>query len=146
MDKALGMQNPAVDNVVLLVSRLLLAGIFVHEGVFLAANFSAASTAMAKVGVPALAVIGTIALQLVAGIAIAVGWHARVGAAALGLFCLATAILFHVNFANRNELLHFEKDLAIAGGMFILMLRGAGGYFVQAFARQREEHESGWPW
>ena len=130
MDKALGMQNPTIDNVVLLVSRLLLAGIFVHEGVFLAANFSAASTAMAKVGVPALAVIGTIALQLVAGIAIAIGWHARLGAAALGLFCLATAILFHVNFANRNELLHFEKDLAIAGGMFILALAGAGGLSV----------------
>ena len=109
MDKALGMQNPMVDNVVLLVSRLLLAGLFVHEGVFLAANFAAASTAMAKVGIPALAVIGTIALQLVAGIAIAVGWHARLGAAALGLFCLATAILFHVNFANRNELLHFRE-------------------------------------
>ena len=134
MDKALGMQNPMADNVVLLVSRLLLAGIFVHEGVFLAVNFAAASTAMAKVGVPAPAVIGTIALQLVAGIAIAVGWHARLGAAALGLFCLATAILFHVNFANRNELLHFEKDLAIAGGMFVLMLRGAGDYSVGAFA------------
>src|SRR5580704_10376641 len=68
-----------------------------------------------------------------------VGWHARLGAAALGLFCLATAILFHTNFANRNELLHFEKDLAIAGGMFILMLRGAGGYSVLALAKQREE-------
>jgi len=146
MNKALGMQNPMVDNVVLLVSRLLLAGIFVHEGVCLAVNFAAASTAMAKVGVPAPAAIGTIALQLVAGIAIAVGWHARLGAAALGLFCLATAILFHVNFANRNELLHFEKDLAIAGGMFVLMLRGAGGYSVQVYARQREEHESGWQW
>jgi uncharacterized membrane protein YphA (DoxX/SURF4 family) len=43
--------------------------------------------------------------------AIAVGWHARFGAVALGLFCLATAILFHTNFAVRNELLHFEKDL-----------------------------------
>ena len=34
MDKALGMQNPMADNVVLLVSRLLLAGIFVHEEYF----------------------------------------------------------------------------------------------------------------
>ena len=50
----------------------------------------------------------------------------------MGLFCLATAILFHTNFANRNELLHFEKDLALAGGMFVLMLRGAGGYSVGA--------------
>ena len=139
MDKALGMQNPMVDNVVLLVSRLLLAWIFVHEGVFLAANFAAASTAMAKVGVPALAVIGTIALQLVAGIAIAVGWHARLGAAALGLFCLATAILFHTNFANRNELLHFEKDLAIAGGMFVLMLRGAGDYSVRRICQSENQ-------
>ncbi len=62
MDKALGMQNPMVDNVVLLVSRLLLAWIFVHEGVFLATNFAAASAAMAKVGVPALALVGTIGL------------------------------------------------------------------------------------
>jgi putative oxidoreductase len=144
MDKALGLRNTMVDNVVLLVSRLLLAGIFVHEGVFLAANFSAASTAMAKVGVPALAVICTIALQLVAGIAIAVGWHARLGAAALGLFCVATAILFHNNFANRNELLHFEKDLAIAGGMFVLMLGGAGDFSLGGLASWRFGYDDGW--
>jgi putative oxidoreductase len=137
MDKALGVQNTIVGNAVLLASRVLLAGIFVHEGVFLATNFAVASATMAKVGVPALALIGTIALQLVAGIAIAVGWHTRLGAAALGLFCLATAILFHTNFTNRNELLHFEKDLAIAGGMFVLMLRGAGAYSVGSLARRR---------
>ena len=146
MDEALEIQNTTFDDVVLLASRLLLAWIFVHEGVFLTANFASASTSMAKIGVPTVALVATIGLQLIAAIAIAVGWHARLGAAALGLFCLATAILFHTNFANRNELLHFEKDLAIAGGMFILMLRGAGGYSVQAFARQREESESGWQW
>lgn len=41
-----------------------------------------------------------------------------------------TASLFHTNFASQNELLHFEKDLAIAGGMFILALSGAGGLSV----------------
>jgi len=145
MDKALGMQNSTLENVVLLASRLLLAWIFVHEGVFLATNFAAASASMAKTGVPTVALVATIGLQLVAGIAIAVGWHARFGAAALGLFCLATAILFHTNFAVRNELLHCEKDLAIAGGMFVLMLRGAGRYSVQAWA-QRQEHDSRWQW
>ena len=64
----------------------------------------------------------------------------------LGLFCLATATLFHANFANRNELLHFEKDLAIAGGMFILMLHGAGGYSLETLARQRRERDGGWRW
>ena len=129
----------------MLASRLLLAWIFIHEGVFLATNFALRLLAWPKRRSRARP-RATIGLQLVAGIAIAVGWHARLGAAALGLFCLATAILFHTNFAIRNELLHFEKDLAIAGGMFILTLRGAGGYSLQAFARQREKHESGWQW
>lgn len=44
----------------------------------------------------------------------------RLAALTLGLFCIATATLFHTNFGNRNELLHFEKDLAIAGGLFAL--------------------------
>ena len=146
MDDAAGKPNSTLDNVVLLASRLLLACIFVHEGEWLIANFAAASAGMAKLGVPASALVATIALQLIAGIAIAVGWHARLAAAALGLFCLATAVLFHTNFANRNELLQFEKDLAIAGGMFILMLRGAGGYSVEAYARQRQERDGGWQW
>jgi putative oxidoreductase len=146
MDDVVRKPSSMLDNVVLLASRLLLAWIFVHEGEWLITNFAAASAGMAKLGVPAFALVATITLQLIAGIAIAVGWHARLAAAALGLFCLATAMLFHTNFANRNELLHFEKDLAIAGGMFILMLRGAGGYSLETLARQRLERDGGWPW
>ena len=142
MDRVLGIKNTTLDNVVLLASRLLLAWIFVHEGAFLAMNYDAASTGMAKMGVPAATLVPTIALQLVAGLAIAIGWHARLSAAALGLFCVATAILFHTNFASRNELLHFEKNLAIAGGMFVLMLRGAGSLSVDACVGQKARHES----
>jgi putative oxidoreductase len=120
--------RPAFQNLVLLTGRLLLAWIFVHEGVFLVVNFGAASATMAKAGIPAFALILTIVLQLSAGIAIAVGWQTRLGAAALGLFCLATAVLLHTNFAIRN--VHFEKDLAISGGMWVLMLCGAGGWSV----------------
>ena len=125
------------ENLILLASRLLLAWIFVHEGAFLVVNFDAAAAGMIKIGVSRYLLVATIALQLVAGLAIATGWHARAGAAALGLFCLATAILFHTNFASRNELLHFEKDLAIAGGMFLLMLRGAGDWSVAAMLPRR---------
>jgi putative oxidoreductase len=142
MDRIPGTQNSSLENAVLLVARLLLAWIFIHEGTFLAVNFDAASAGMAKMGVPAAVLVPTIALQLVSGLAIAVGWYARLGSMALGLFCLATAALFHANFTNRNELLHFDKDLAIAGGMFVLMLRGAGSLSVDAYLRQNARHES----
>jgi putative oxidoreductase len=130
--------STSFENPILLASRLLLAWIFVHEGAFLAMNFESASAAMAKMGVSVALVILTIALQLIAGLAIALGWYARAGSAALGLFCLATAMLFHTNFASRNEMLHFEKDLAIAGGMFLLMLRGAGDWSIAGLLRARQ--------
>jgi len=119
-------QLPKLEGLVLLGGRLLLAWLFANEAFALATSFDAAAASMAKMGVPPPVLIATIALQATAGLAIALGCGARSGAAALGLFCLATAVLFHANFHNRNELLHFEKDLAIAGGMFILMVHGAG--------------------
>lgn len=131
-------QRAMFYDAVLLISRLLLAWIFLHEGVFLVANFSSASASMAKLGVPPYLLVATIALQLVAGAAIAAGWHARWGALALGLFCLATAVLFHTNFSSRNELLHFEKDLAIAGGMFVLMVHGSGRWSIDGIRRRKE--------
>jgi len=113
-------------DVVLLAGRLLLSLIFVHEGVELATHFEGAQKAMAALGVGKPLLVATIALQLGAGLSVALGILARLGAVGLGLFCLMTASLFHANFASQNELLHFEKDLAIAGGMFVLALSGAG--------------------
>jgi|tagenome__1003787_1003787.scaffolds.fasta_scaffold20284165_2 putative oxidoreductase len=122
----------------LLLGRLLLAWIFLHEGFALAANHAAALAAIAKLGVSAPLAIASIVLQLVAGAALALGLQARLAALALALFCLATATLFHTNLASRNELLHFEKDLAVAGGMFVLAVCGAGAWsFDGLFARAR---------
>ncbi|MGC2785809.1 MAG: DoxX family protein, partial [Roseiarcus sp.] len=131
MSLAFEKQVAKLDDAVLLASRLLLAWLFVHEGLTLVSNFGPAAEGMSKMGVPPSLLIVTIALQLLGGVAIAIGWHARLGAVGLGLFCLATAVLFHQNFAVRNELLHFEKDLAIAGGMFVLMVRGPGAWSLR---------------
>jgi putative oxidoreductase len=118
---------------VLLVGRLLLALIFLHEGITLLTHFGSTVKAMAAVGIGPPLVVAVIALQLGAGFSVALGFLARLGAAALGLFCLATAMLFHQDFANQNELLHFEKDLAIAGGMFFVTVVGAGAFSLDRF-------------
>ena len=60
------------DNLVLLVGRLLLAWIFLHEGAFLLVNYSASSAAMAKMGTIALIGFGE------AGMAFAGAWRADV--------------------------------------------------------------------
>ena len=82
-----------------------------------------------------------ILMQFGAGLMVGSGWHARLGSLALGLFCLATAFLFHSNLSARNELLHFEKDLAIAGGMFVLTAVGAGSLTIDRFVNARRRPE-----
>lgn len=129
-------------DLLLLVGRLLLALIFLHEAVTLSLDFTAAASAMSKIGVPPYVLVLTIVLQLGSGLMVASGWHARLGSFSLGLFCFATAFLFHSNFAIRNELLHFEKDLAIAGGMFVLTAMGAGALSLDRLVKHRSSF--GW--
>jgi putative oxidoreductase len=135
MFTTINVRFPFASDLVLLVARFLLAWIFLHEGFVLVTGFDAAAAGMAKLGVPVPMLIGTIALQIVAGLMIALGFYGRYGSAALGLFCLATAVLFHNNFSIRNELLHFEKDIAIAGGMFTLMISGPGRWTLERWLR-----------
>lgn len=129
--------RPRLADLILLLGRLLLSLIFLHEGLSLIADITATLATFQKLGLPALVTVAVIALQIGAGLSIAAGLFSRLGAAALGLFCLATAFLFHTNFASQNELLHFEKDLAIAGGMFVLAVTGAGSLSIDSLVKRQ---------
>jgi putative oxidoreductase len=125
-------------SVGLLFGRLLLALIFVHEGWSIIGNYSGAAAYMLKFGVSDMLLPAVIALQLGGGLLIAAGLLARVFAAAFAVFCLLTAFLFHWQFADGNQLLHFEKDLAIAGGFLVLAISGPGEWTAERYI--------GWYW
>lgn len=129
--------RPGLADLILLLGRLLLSLIFLHEGWSLATDITATVDTFAKLGLSAPVAVATIALQIGAGLYIATGFLCRFGALALAFFCLATALLFHINLASQNELLHFEKDLAIAGGMFVLAASGAGSISIDNWLRKR---------
>jgi putative oxidoreductase len=129
--------RPELADLILFLGRLLLSLIFLHEGWSLAGDITATIDIFAKLGLSAPVALATIALQIGAGLSVATGFLTRLGALALALFCLATALLFHTNFASQNELLHFEKDLAIAGGMFVLAASGAGAISIDRLLRKR---------
>lgn len=136
--------RPRLADLVLLLGRLLLSLIFLHEGSTLAANITATIDTFATLGLSAPVALAVIALQIGAGLSIATGFLSRLGALALGLFCLATAFLFHTNFASQNELLHFEKDLAITGGMFVLAVSGAGSISIDNLLKRRASGMPAW--
>src|SRR5262249_40079641 len=80
-----------------------------------------------------------IAVELGCGILILCGYHTRAAALLLAGFCLVTAVLFHTKFGDRNQLLHFEKDLAIAGGLLVLFaMAAAHGRSTRCAHREKE--------
>jgi putative oxidoreductase len=131
------MTNQRTTSAGLLLGRLLLAIIFVHEGWDIIGSYAGAMAYMQKSDVPGALLPAVIALQLGGGMLIAAGALTRVVSLAFAVFCLLTAVLFHWQFADRNQLLHFEKDLAIAGGFLILAVSGPGNWSVDKYL--------GWP-
>jgi putative oxidoreductase len=114
----------------LLAGRLLLVFVFLHEGWSILGNYAGAAAYMQKSGVPSWLLPLVIALQLGGGALIAAGIMTRIAALPFAAFCVLTAILFHWQFADRNQLLHFQKDLAIAGGFLVLACCGPGNWSI----------------
>ena len=111
-----------------LVSRILLAIIFVMGGIGKITGYAGTQGYMDAMGVPGMLLPLVIILELGGGLAIIVGWQTRWVAYALAAFTLLTAIIFHSNFADQVQMIMFLKNLAIAGGLLLLGLHGAGAY------------------
>jgi len=117
----------------LLAGRLLLSFIFVHEGWSLIYSYGPAVAYMQKFGLSATLLPAVILLQLGGGLLVAAGLATRLAAVALAAFCTFTALFFHGQFADGTQLLHFQKDLAIAGGFLALAVAGPGNWSVSKY-------------
>lgn len=117
--------------VVTLVGRGLLAALFILAGVAKIAGPQPFLDHMAVHHIPGMLLPLVILLELAAGGALLVGWQLPFAAGALALFCVATAVGFHLDLADKAERTLFIKDLAIAGALMVI---AAGAWQVRAAA------------
>src|SRR5260370_39447331 len=64
-------------------------------------------------------------VELGGGLAILFGLFARPVGLALAIWCVATALIVHTNFADRNQEIHFLKNMAMMGGFLYVAAFGA---------------------
>lgn len=102
---------------VAILSRVAIAVLFLHEAWFKITHYTLTVAYMESFGVPPLLLPGAVAIELVGGIALALGYRARAAAVVLAGFSVMAALIFHLKWVDQNQLLHFEKDIAIAGGL-----------------------------
>lgn len=117
-----------MNGPVLLIARILMAIIFVLAGFSKLTDISGTAAYFAMYNLPATTVVAVIVglIEFLGGLAILIGFQTRIAAWVLAIFCVATALVAHRDWADMNNMIHFQKNLAMAGGFLLLTLTGAG--------------------
>jgi putative oxidoreductase len=113
-----------------LFGRVLLGLPFLMSGLGKLAAYGATVGYIASVGLPAppLAFITSVVIEVGGSLLLLSGFRARFASVVLGVFSIATAVFFHHNFADQNQMIHFLKDVMITGGLLQIAYFGAGAF------------------
>jgi putative oxidoreductase len=116
-----------------IVGRVLLALMFILSGPDKLMHVAANTAYMASGGLPALPALTVVVglIELLGGLAVATGFYARWAGLVLGLFTLVASFIYHRYWsvpADQQMVtqLLFMKNMAVAGGMFLLAALGPG--------------------
>lgn len=132
-----------LQNPLTLVGRLLLAALFLPAGISKIGGFAGTAGYIASKGLP-LPEVGAaiaVAVEILGGLALILGFGTRLAALALALFTLVATFIFHnywgvpADQAFVQQLM-FNKNIAVVGGLLILAAHGAGAWSLDA-KRQR---------
>jgi putative oxidoreductase len=117
-----------------LVGRIFLGLPFLMSGLGKLAAYSATVGYIASVGLPAapLGFIVAVAIEVGGGLMLLLGYRVRPIALVMAAFTLATAVFFHHNFGDQNQMIHFLKNVMIAGGLLQIAYFGAGAWSLDA--------------
>jgi putative oxidoreductase len=113
-----------MTNIIQLLARIMLALIFIMAGVGKVMDPAGTAAYMKLMGVPGILLWPTIALEILGGIALIIGYKTRMAAYALAIFSLLAAFIFHRNFGDQMQMVMFLKNIAIAGGLLLLAVGG----------------------
>ena len=115
------------------LGRLLLSLIFLFGGLSKLRTWKQTAGYMASKRMPwvPLFLIGAIVLEVGGGISVFLGWETRIGAAALVLFLIPAALIFHNFWATEGmerqiQMAMFLKNISIMGGLLLLVYFGPG--------------------
>ena len=128
-----------LNDAMLLIGRILASIIFIVSGWTKLMGAAGTKAYLAKLGVPAPEVVYwlVVALELGGGLLLLVGFQTRAAAIALAVFCVASAVLAHRDFAAAGQQIAFMKNLAMAGGYLAFAAFGAGAFSLDRMMNRR---------
>lgn len=96
------------------------------------AGFTAEAGMTAAAGVPfaTIAVALAFLVEVICGVSLIIGWHARNAALVLAVFTLALALIFYNDFSNPEIMGMFISHLGLIAGLLFVSVYGARQFAV----------------
>ena len=131
----------AIDNYLSLFARIFISAIFIWSGVNKIINPVATQENMSAHGMPLTLVflVAAIALEILGGLSVLLGIKTRWGAAMLIIFLIPATLIFHTDLGTEIEQAMFLKNLAMLGGL-LMLIRYGGGSMVLLRAKDKRSH------
>ncbi len=126
-----------MEKMTVVAGRVLLGHLFLLAGLSKISAYHGTQDYMEAMGIAGGLLPLVIALEVVAGLAVIIGWQTRWAAVALAGFTLIAGGVFHNNFADQLQLIMFMKNLSITGGLLLLSVYGAGAFSVDHWLARR---------
>lgn len=122
-----------------LLARILIAFVFIYEALDALVFFSKTKATMTAYGITwqqDILLKGIIGILLLGGILVLIGYFARLGAGLLLLYWLPFTLIVYSFWDDAPEFkrvhaLYFMRNLALCGGLFLLIANGAGKYSIK---------------
>jgi len=123
-----------MERYTLLIGRILVAFIFLMAGINKIGNPSGTQAYMAAFGMPftRFFLVGAIAIEILGSLSLIAGYYTKLGAWALIIFMIPTTLIFHTNFSDQNQFIHFMKNVSMTGGLLYIATYGAGAWSMDA--------------
>ena len=114
----------------IMVTLVGYTAIFILAGLSKISGYEGNLAYMASVGVPGFLLPAVIALEVLGGVALVVGFQTRLVATALAIFSIASGLLFHFDLADQMQFIMFFKNLAMAGGLLAIANQRPGPFTI----------------
>ena len=113
-----------------LIGRVFISLIFLLSGYNKIFDYGDTSIWMESFGIPGFLLWPAIILEIILPILIIIGYRTQISAVLLAIFCIATAMIFHFDFANQMQTIAFLKNLGLAGGFLFIAAHGPKDWAV----------------
>ncbi len=108
-------------HIVEVLGRIFISSLFIVEAIRKFFSADEGMMYMSDYGVPEILFYPSLVFEFVVPVILIAGFKTRFFSSLLFLFVLSVTVIFHTDFSNNMQMISFLKNLAIMGGLLIII-------------------------